>query len=211
MFDHNETLDEARARNIRDALFEDIGISDWTARLVPAGRRVQAHVRVREAAVLCGRDWFEGVFLALDGWIESRRPRWLLLGAFAVAMQIFAGHPQTVYVTGLAVGLYCLLRKEVVGVTAIYLGGAALGAVQLLAGFEATAETMRDRPLTRELAAYFSFPPESAAGIQTRRFSPATIIFTASPQPGIIFGTARRSDRGAGTSWTRVPSGFHTV
>ena len=34
MFDHNETLDEARARNIRDALFEDIGISDWTARLM---------------------------------------------------------------------------------------------------------------------------------------------------------------------------------
>ncbi len=74
MFDHNETLDEARARNIRDALFEDIGISDWTARLVPADRRVQAHVRVREAAVLCGRDWFEGVFLALDG---SARIDWL--------------------------------------------------------------------------------------------------------------------------------------
>lgn len=74
MFDHNETLDEARARNIRDALFEDIGISDWTARLVPANRRVKAHVRVREAAVLCGRDWFEGVFLALDG---SARIEWL--------------------------------------------------------------------------------------------------------------------------------------
>jgi hypothetical protein len=110
---------------------------------------------------MAAMSWTPLVFLALDGWIESRRPRWLLLGAFAVAMQIFAGHPQTVYVTGLAVGLYCLLRKEVVGVTAIYLGGAALGAVQLLAGFEATAETMRDRPLTRELAAYFSFPPES--------------------------------------------------
>jgi len=74
MFDHNETLDEARERNIRDALFEDIGISDWTARLVPAERRVTAHVRVREAAVLCGRDWFEGVFLALDG---SARIDWL--------------------------------------------------------------------------------------------------------------------------------------
>ncbi|WP_377158669.1 carboxylating nicotinate-nucleotide diphosphorylase [Roseateles sp. UC29_93] len=73
MFDHNETLDEARARNIRDALFEDIGVADWTARLVPAGRRVTAHVRVREAAVLCGRDWFEGVFLALDG---SSRIEW---------------------------------------------------------------------------------------------------------------------------------------
>ena len=74
MFDHNETLTEARQRNIRDALFEDIGRCDWTAQLVPAGRRVKAHVRVREAAVLCGRDWFEGVFAALDG---SSRIEWL--------------------------------------------------------------------------------------------------------------------------------------
>ena len=74
MFDHNETLAEARQRNIRDALFEDVGVCDWTAQLVPAGRRVQAHVRVREAAVLCGREWFEGVFAALD---PSSRIEWL--------------------------------------------------------------------------------------------------------------------------------------
>ncbi|SEK83007.1 nicotinate-nucleotide pyrophosphorylase [carboxylating] [Roseateles sp. YR242] len=73
MFDHNESLAEARERNIRDALFEDIGVSDWTAQLVPAGRQVRAHVRVREAAVLCGRDWFEGVFQQLDG---SSRITW---------------------------------------------------------------------------------------------------------------------------------------
>ncbi len=59
-------LAEARARNIRDAIEEDIGPCDWTAQLVPAGRRVRARVVVREAAVLCGRDWFDGVFAALD-------------------------------------------------------------------------------------------------------------------------------------------------
>ena len=63
--DENETLEEARARNIRDALVEDIGTGDWTARLVPAGP-AHAHVRVREDAVLCGRDWFEGCIRALD-------------------------------------------------------------------------------------------------------------------------------------------------
>ena len=66
MFDTNETLDAARARNIRDALFEDIGRNDWTALLVPAGRRVRARVLVREDAVLCGRDWFDGCFAAVD-------------------------------------------------------------------------------------------------------------------------------------------------
>jgi len=66
MFDHNETLEEARARNVRDALFEDIGTNDWTSLLVPASRRVKARVTVREEAVLCGRDWFDACFAALD-------------------------------------------------------------------------------------------------------------------------------------------------
>ncbi|MCH8857897.1 MAG: nicotinate-nucleotide diphosphorylase (carboxylating), partial [Proteobacteria bacterium] len=69
-----ETLAEARARNIQDALAEDIGRCDWTAQLVPAGRRVAAQVKVREAAVLCGRDWFDGVFAALDA---TARIEWL--------------------------------------------------------------------------------------------------------------------------------------
>jgi nicotinate-nucleotide pyrophosphorylase (carboxylating) len=65
-FEFNETLEQARARNIRDALLEDVGRGDWTARLLPAGRRVRAQVRVREAAVLAGRDWFEGCMAAVD-------------------------------------------------------------------------------------------------------------------------------------------------
>ena len=65
--EHNETLEDARARNIRDALFEDIGSCDWTGLLVPPGRRVRARVIAREAAVLCGRDWFDGVVRTLDG------------------------------------------------------------------------------------------------------------------------------------------------
>jgi len=74
MLDHNETLTEARERNVREALLEDIGRCDWTAQLVPANRKVAAHVRVREQAVLCGRDWFEAVFKALD---PSCRIEWL--------------------------------------------------------------------------------------------------------------------------------------
>ena len=66
MFDHNETLAEARARNIRDALAEDIGTGDWTAMLVAAGQRSRARVIVREAAVIAGREWFDGCLLALD-------------------------------------------------------------------------------------------------------------------------------------------------
>lgn len=66
MFDHNETLQEARERNVHDALFEDVGVCDWTAQLVPAGQRVKARLLVREEAVLCGRDWFEACLFKLD-------------------------------------------------------------------------------------------------------------------------------------------------
>jgi len=65
-FDHDETLSEARARNVRDALAEDIGRRDWTGLLVPADEPVRARVLVREEAVLCGRDWFDAVVHALD-------------------------------------------------------------------------------------------------------------------------------------------------
>jgi hypothetical protein len=105
--------------------------------------------------------WAPLIFLCLDAWIDSRRPRWLLVGMLAVAMQVFAGHPQTVYLTALGAGLYSVLRLQFVGVTVIYAGGAALAAVQLLTGFQATSETVRDRPLTFELARYFSFPTEN--------------------------------------------------
>ena len=66
MFDHNETLEEALQRNVRDALAEDLGSGDWTARLVPAQRRATARVRAKEEAVICGRPWFDACVLALD-------------------------------------------------------------------------------------------------------------------------------------------------
>ena len=64
---HNETLGEALARNVRDALAEDIGMADWTALLVPAERRAKASVVAKEAAVLAGQRWFDACVRALDG------------------------------------------------------------------------------------------------------------------------------------------------
>ena len=65
-FDDNETLAAARARNVRDALYEDIGRCDWTAMLVPADRPVRARVVAKEHGVLCGRDWFDACMVACD-------------------------------------------------------------------------------------------------------------------------------------------------
>ena len=66
MFDTNETLEQALQRNVRDALMEDIGRGDWTAMLVPAGRRVTGRVVARQAALLCGQPWFDACLRAMD-------------------------------------------------------------------------------------------------------------------------------------------------
>ena len=78
---HDETLDEALARNVHDALAEDIGRADWTAMLVPTGRRVGARVIAKEAAVICGQRWFDGCVAALD---PSAVVRWAVAEGAAV-------------------------------------------------------------------------------------------------------------------------------
>lgn len=54
------------AEQVARALAEDVGRGDLTAALVPEGRRGRARVITREAAVLCGRPWFDEVFRQLD-------------------------------------------------------------------------------------------------------------------------------------------------
>lgn len=66
MFSENESLDQAIARNVRDALFEDLGRGDWTANLVPSDQTAHARLIARESAVLCGTAWFDAVIQSLD-------------------------------------------------------------------------------------------------------------------------------------------------
>ncbi|MCF1182803.1 carboxylating nicotinate-nucleotide diphosphorylase [Marichromatium gracile] len=62
-----QTLDPSLIREqARAALAEDLGSGDVTAALLPADQQARAELITRESAVLCGRDWFEAVFHALD-------------------------------------------------------------------------------------------------------------------------------------------------
>ena len=56
--------------NVALALEEDVGSGDVTGLLVPDNAMVQAHVIVREVAVLCGAPWFEAVMMQLDARIR---------------------------------------------------------------------------------------------------------------------------------------------
>jgi nicotinate-nucleotide pyrophosphorylase (carboxylating) len=51
---------------IRQALKEDVGSGDLTAQLISPLKQGNAFVVSREHGVLCGCDWFEATFLALD-------------------------------------------------------------------------------------------------------------------------------------------------
>ena len=55
---YGAAFDAALARNVADALAEDVGAGDQTGRLVPADDVRDARVSVREDAVLCGVPWF---------------------------------------------------------------------------------------------------------------------------------------------------------
>ncbi len=62
----NDQLSIEIQRNVSQALAEDVGTGDLTARLIPPGRAAQGLVTAREEAVLCGHEWFEACLRALD-------------------------------------------------------------------------------------------------------------------------------------------------
>lgn len=60
------TLRLAIQRNVADALQEDMGHVDHTAMLIKATATATASVISREAATLCGTDWFDACLRTLD-------------------------------------------------------------------------------------------------------------------------------------------------
>lgn len=56
--------------NIQTALQEDIGSGDLTAGLIAETQQAKATVITNEAAVICGRPWFDGVLQTVDATIE---------------------------------------------------------------------------------------------------------------------------------------------
>jgi nicotinate-nucleotide pyrophosphorylase (carboxylating) len=67
---YGAALEAAIARNVADALAEDVGTGDQTGRLVPADDVRDARIIVREEAVLCGVPWFNEVMRLVDPRIE---------------------------------------------------------------------------------------------------------------------------------------------
>ena len=118
---------------------------------------------------MCAVAWMPLLFACIEGWIETRRPGWLLLGTAAIAMQIFAADPQQLFYTAVAAALllaFDLIRaqqraKALLGFLGMYAGAVALGAVQLLTSYYAASESVRSHGVSYEFASMLSFAPEN--------------------------------------------------
>lgn len=127
------------------------------------------HIFAGHLSNLCTMPWAPLVLLCIDGWIDLRNPKWLLVGIGAVAIQILAGHIQYVFFTAIAAGLYSLARlvqtrggiAAAAGLLSIYPAGAALAGVQLLTAIEASGESVRGANVDWSFVSSFSFPPEN--------------------------------------------------
>ena len=112
--------------------------------------------------------WAPLVFWAVDRMFDGPCLRWWCVGVLAVTMQVFAGLPQMVFCTGIAVGFYCLLRlfpatdrvRVIVPLLSLAAVPLLLGAVQLWPGIQTGWESTRDGGLPYPFATNDSLPPE---------------------------------------------------
>ncbi|MBX3413779.1 MAG: hypothetical protein KF708_13895 [Pirellulales bacterium] len=118
---------------------------------------------------LCTMVWAPLILRAIDDLLGDAALRGGLLGSVAVAMQILAGHPQYVYYTAIAAGLYFVLSlvtaerrlTSLAGYLGMYFGGAALAAVQLVPGLASADQSVRSGGVPYEFAIHYSLSWEN--------------------------------------------------
>lgn len=130
------------------------------------------HVYAGHTAHMAVMAWGPLIFAGIDAIFRGRRLAGAMVGMFGVAMQVLGGHPQYLFFTAIAAGFYTLFKlpgtKWSLGLftalAGIYFGGVLLSAIQLLASFQATGESIRSIPLPYEMAKTFALPPENIIG-----------------------------------------------
>lgn len=130
---------------------------------------VLLHIYAGHLSNVCSIAWIPLVLAGIDGWLKRRHAGWIVLSSCAVALQLYAGHPQYFYYTALVAGLYSVVHlpgapRTVVaalGLAVIYPLGTLLAAAQLLPGITAASEAVRSGGVAYEFSAMFSFPPEN--------------------------------------------------
>jgi hypothetical protein len=115
--------------------------------------------------------WLPLMLMGIEAFLRNREMKYAVLSGIPLSMQVFAGHPQYLFYSNIAVALYffiSLIARErpweklpysVIGFFTFLITGTALSAVQLLPTLELTRHSVRDA-LTYEWVSIFSLPPE---------------------------------------------------
>jgi hypothetical protein len=123
--------------------------------------------------VSCAVAWLPLIILCVERTMRKPGLPYVLLGAVAVALQIYSGVPQIVFITAIAAGVYGLMRGfgEGLGwleraqrwgaVVGFFLLGAGLSGPQLIPGIEAALNGARSLPMNRAWIEQFSLGPEN--------------------------------------------------
>ena len=127
------------------------------------------HIYAGHLSLLDACAWVPLLLLAVEAMAERPGAKWAMAGALALALEILAGHPQTVFNSLVAVLLYApflLWKSPQKGKTlalwaAACAGGLALSAAQLGVGFAAAGEGVRQGPIPYPFASLFSFIPRN--------------------------------------------------
>jgi hypothetical protein len=111
---------------------------------------------------------------ACERWHTTRRPWFVGLGALCFGMQALSSHPQMVLYSAIAAALWLLCRglsgrkplrplaSNAMGLCGMLLLGTAVGAVQLLPGYNFSKLSTRGADLSEDQASSYSLPPEES-------------------------------------------------
>ncbi|MFP6617361.1 MAG: hypothetical protein VCB26_13230 [Candidatus Hydrogenedentota bacterium] len=119
--------------------------------------------------VMC---WAPLIMLSIDSIFRRPSAGWVLIGLFATTMQILAGHPQSLFMTGFLAALYCAIRliacprraKTLLALLPFGIIPPLMACVQLWTGLDAASESMRSTGTDVSFASTFSLHPESLIG-----------------------------------------------
>ena len=133
------------------------------------GATYYLHVYAGHLSLLDACAWVPLLLLSLEEITKRPAAKWALVGALAFAMEILAGHPQTVFNSLVAAVIYLpfLLWKAprrgraIAWIAGAFVGGITLSSVQLGAGFAAAAEGVRQGAIPYPFAISFSFIPRN--------------------------------------------------
>jgi len=137
---------------------------------LPLSGPVWPHIYAGHLSNFCTIAWVPWILAGFERWWLEERWSGLFVASAGIALQIFAGHVQYVYYTGVAAGLQALAWsaarpavrwRALSSVAACYAAGVALAAVQLLPGLAAASESVRQGKIPFAQAGSLFLPAEN--------------------------------------------------